>query len=606
MQRMRIPFDSILRFEAVKIPIGHDCVSPPIDSDLLDEPKTESTSLPFEPIMVRLLIKDPTRRDFISIHDLGATPLPILIPLLRNLAPERMSTAHVVLNSADDCRELAKRTIGWVRDVNSAIEGEVITPHEVTTPNERTRDASALYQANYSAAPAPDYVTLTKIYGQLGQYDSLDVKQTLVSAQAALLVSILLHDHRRKKKMSAMARAARLKHSFPISLLPSENHAGHLLGVDELYETCRQYHERNDRPISEAFDAIAEHVSDLVKRRVILDSSSDLSFIEDNAPRPFNFTDSTMMMSEKGRVLSGIELRHETQLIEFLAKEDIAVHYLEGLPFLSLLVGYETEDGDEHFAVVIKEGIHQALKEFLLAHEMGHWFLHVNDRARNTQVARYLRSSGRGTFLEKEADNFGMTVLFPPAYLADWVILKKGELSVDALLDEFTCAMTQEIRPTLRGEMRRYIGDLIEKYEAFKKDKEPSFFQIEVASIEEENLKGLLDLVYQAKDTVYWVRLSHDSSIIDASNDCENLFGKSKDEIKGTTPLELVIPEERERMRLRAEYRMQNKKAIYYFTEVWNKKQNTSHPVVVYSFPILKSGEYVGAMAALRLLDPRD
>ena len=589
LRNIRIPFKNIFRFEAVEVPIGHSCFKPYGSADEPDRHQSAFKEKPFFPVTVRLIIKHSGKPDFVSIHDVGTTPLPVLIPILSKRLEDRSANSSINLHSVDDCFSLAKDVKEWVSKVNLSIKGE--SQSQAVAALEHLSEDDLIYR------------DLQSICAELNP-DEPDVKQILVTALAAVSASIFICgaiNHIRR-----MVRAARVRSSFPLDLAINDSVNQHQhLTVNTLYESIKTYHEETGRPSREAFDAISEHVKDWRKRRVTIDSSKDLSFLEENAPRPINIVDPTNKINEKKRILSGLELRHEDQLRTVFENEGIAVHYFPELPFLSLLVEYETEGGQIHYAVLIKAGLHQALKEFLLAHEMGHWFLHISSgvAARSELVDRFLRSSASHTFLEDQADYFGMAVLFPLAYLADREILQ-GELSTEQLLDEFLEGMTPEATPKLRAEMHRYIHDHLECYKAFKVNKAPKFLTIEVKSIKEKDLESLLTVIQESNETFYWVKLAKDSVIVDASDDSTELFGRPKAEIIGILPTDLVVEEEVERMKQRGKYRMEHKEAIYYLTEVKNKEKNNSRAVMVYSFPILDDeGEYVGAMAALRDLD---
>jgi PAS domain S-box-containing protein len=596
LQHMRFPFKNIFRFEAVEIPIGYHSVSAPVDAGLSRERQLIPEDKPFNPVMVRLLLKHSTSNEFISIHDLGATPLPMLLPLLKELPLDTLDNATIALSNASDCFTLSRNVIDWVRKVNA----DIALARALGEKPRTYKQAQSVQNSD-----AWHYEQLLNICGSLDSYSKLEKQETLVGALADIKVSTLLHPIKRKtSKMIKMAGAARFQHNFPLSLASEIDDPAASVTVDHLFEESKLYCEKTRRPINEAFDAIARRVRELEQRRATMDSSEEGGLLEENAPQPADIIDPTEWINEKQRILSGLELRHETHLRGVFENEGIDVCYIEKSPFLSLLVEYQTDDGEKYHAVVIRAGLHQALNEFLLAHEMGHWFLHVNAKsaARYEQIDRWLRSPAQRRFLEEEADNFAMAVLFPPAYLADHVIIQGG-LSVDNLYDEFVAGM-KPVGERLRAQMRHYMRDHIEKYEKFKKTKEPSFLTIEVESVEEKDIEGLLALIQKGRDTVYWVQLSKDSTIVEASDNSEELFGRSKKEIIGLSPIDLVVvPEEIERIKLRSEYRMKNKKAVYYFTEVKNRKENRSRKVIVYSFPILNNGKYVGAIAALRPLD---
>jgi Zn-dependent peptidase ImmA (M78 family) len=402
--------------------------------------------------------------------------------------------------------------------------------HAVNTSIERLRIPDALnIGRNEISHPidAVGYEEFCSIFHGLDSYDKLDVQETLVRALAEIQATYLIIGLVAVNRMVKMAGGTRVCRHFnhPLNLGTHGSDQSTYLTSLDLYEESKKYHERTNRPIREAADTIAKHIKDLRQRYETIEADEDMRISEENAPRPLNTIDSRLKINKKQRILSGIELRHENQLLMVFKSEGIEVYYLEKLPFLSLLVEYETEDGQRHHAAVIRAGLHQALKEFLLAHEMGHWFLQVNpdSRVRYEQVDRFLRSPAQHKLLENEADNFGMSVLFPPNYLADWAIFHE-EVSADDLLNEFVSGM-ESVSDRLRKEMRRYIDEYVDKHKRIQKAEKPGFLTLEVESIEEEALEGLLILIQKAKDTVYWVRLSKDSTIMDAGEKSEELFG---------------------------------------------------------------------------------
>lgn len=594
LRHLRIPFKNIFRFEAVEVPIGHSCLSAPVDAGQLGERHLTPEGKPFTPVMVRLLIKHSTRNDFISIHDLGATPLPILVPLLRNLPEDRLANANISLRSADDCFILSRKVVDWVHDVNASIESALSSDVETVV----TEGARPISQTAENLA----YEKLRRVFAGLDSYSKSEVQETLISSLAEIRVSTLLQPHLMEKN-SRMVNAARFRYyNHPLNLASQIDDPASSVTIEHLVEASKLYHEKTGQSIEGVLDAIVRRVGELEQRRQTVAWNKETGLLEENAPKPTDIIDPTKIINEKQPILSGNQLRHEDELRRVFENEGIEVCYVSKLPFLSLLVEYQTEDG-EKYAAIIKEGLHQALREFLLAHEMGHWFLHVNAKSgdRFEQMNRWLRSSAQHRFLEEEADNFAMAVLFPAPYLADHVTIYGG-LTVENLFNEFVAGMNP-VGEKLRAQMLHYIRDHIEKLKRFKKAKEPSFLTIEVESVEESDLEVLLTLIRKGKDPVDWVRLDENSFIVEASQNAGKLFGRSNEEIILSKPTELVIPEEVKLMVARSEYRRKKKKAIYYITEVTNKAENTTRKVIVYSFPILNNGQYVGAIAALRPLD---
>jgi PAS domain S-box-containing protein len=583
LQHMTFPFANVLGLKVCRWPYGDDCLNSGVDDNSGGD--TVAGQRSFAPVMVQLLIRHTTRTDFVSIHDVGATPTPFLIPQLKVVSAERMKTAGTELACAEDCATLADKVEKWVLEVNMILRKEKVVRRQI---------AAAAKPLHYDKVEElVDGISLS----------NKDVQQTLYGVVAALIATIHLDRYRKQRQLTMLRRPARIESSFPIMLMKADNEGKKNLSVEDLCNISQRYYEETNRPISEAFTTISDQLKDFKSRKLTIDSSDKLSIIEDIAPRRFEITDPTIMINEGGRVFDGFELQHKEQLERVLKNEGLDVHYIEGLPFLSLLVSYETEDDERCYAVVIKEEPHPALKQFLLAHEMGHWFLHIKNKERNAGVAPFLRSSSEETFLEKEADIFGLSVLFPPEYLSDWVFLKGEEPTIETVFDEFVAGMTPPPGDRLKSKMLEHIGEILEKHQSFKKAQEPKLWTFD-ESIEEKDLQPMLDRIHKGNDNSYWVRLDSNSYISDASDNVEALFGRSKDELRGQSPLELVIEKERERMGLRTQYRKSTKKAINYMTEVVNTTTNRSRPVMVYSFPILSQNqEYVGAMAAIRPLD---
>lgn len=587
LRHLRIPFKNIFRFETVEIPIGHNCITAPVDGEHLGDRQLLPINKPFSPVMVRLLVKHSTRSDFISIHDIGATPLPIIVPLLRNLPEEQTRNADISLTSANDCFTLSRKVIEWVQQVNTSIEQ--VRSRVIVTRT--TADGQIPYYSDDA-----DFQRLRMIYASLNDsvYDAKDVILTGSGGYSAVLFTKYLRTDVKKTDVQGTANVISC---CPIArpMNVANDNAAKYVSFEDFVEVATNYHLKTKRPVKEGIDCIIEHLNDL-DDRLIGHSSRDLQLLEET-PKPIVLFDPGRSTNAARRVLRGVTLRHRDDLLKVFENEGVEVYELDKLPFLSLLVQYQTGDGKDQYAVIIKSGLHPALREFLYGHEMGHWFLHVKPRIGDLdkKVERFLSSSAHKSFLEREADNFAMMVLFPPAYLADYEIFSDG-ISATALLREFTDGMPS-VSSRLKREMLRYLDQHIETYQNFRQTGDSKVLTIEVKSIEEKNLPGLLALM---EDTVHWVQIDSVSKIIDASNNSQEVFGLTRREIIGLTPADLVVEEERIPMKHRADYRKEHKKAIYYFTEVLNLKTNQSRQVVVYSFPILNKGKYVGAIAALK------
>jgi PAS domain S-box-containing protein len=585
LRHLSIPFNNILRFEAVEQSIGHNCLVDPVNADLLGDSKLIPEDQPFRHVAVRLLVKPRTENNFFAIYDLGTTPLPILVPSLKHLPDEVKANPNVALKSADDCYTLARATLKWVERVNNEIE----------KAREGVSVAVGADLPITAQSTDPHRERLQAMLDELESYDSYDVIQCKAAAGTAVVIATHLISNADK---NALVGTVSLCSTFRLEeSIVDRNHPPYST-VDELYQTCLDYQATTGRPIEEAFDTVAEHLSDLKERKIEITSSGDLRIIADNAPKPLDLVDVIGKVNEKRRVLARVELRHETQLHDVYGNEAIEIYELENLPFLSVLLEYKTTDEQRNFAVFLKSDLHQAMREFLLAHELGNFYNQIKaDASPANRVKRFLRSSFFPTFLDKEADHFGMSFLFPPAYLADRMIFR-GEISTDELLDEFLAEM-EPVTATLRNQMRTYIDQHINRHRELEQAKEPSFLEFDVQWIEPEDVSEVIELIEKVKPPVYWVLLDEDSVITGASPNSDVLFGLSDEELIGKRPTELVVAEERAEMMKRAAFRKDRLKKIYYFTETRNLVDGSTHQVIVYSFPIIKDDEYFGAMATI-------
>ncbi|MGA9767465.1 MAG: PAS domain-containing protein [Blastocatellia bacterium] len=569
LRNTTIPFKDVIRLEAVELQIGHDCVTEPVNSDYVGNYEYVSKGKPFTPVSVLLLHGDLTGEDsYVSVYDLGSSPLPILVPQLKELPEWAFGNAVASpLRSADDCLRLAAEIVKWIDEVNTRID-------ESKGLGDGARDV------------------LRQEVGRLNMTE-LDEKQVLLNAMAALYIMISLYARVK------MLKYVRIWHSFPIHSSVNKDLISSNLNVvvGELYDLSVKYTEETGRPISEAVETIKEYIDDLQERAI--STSKDLAELKDSSERKIDIIDSALNLTGKLHDASEFDLLHEEQLKKIFENEGIKIVYLPGLSFLSLLVEYGTDDNERHYAAIIKAGRTQVWKEFLLAHELGHWALHISSDTPkiSDQARRFIRSSGERTFFEDEADAFGVAVLFPFPYLADREILK-GSLSAEDLFEEFTRGLGH-VTDEFKAEMLNYIQGHIDRYIKFKEADIPSIFSIEVPYVKEEQIKELLSLMEQGDKGARWVKLDEANIIQEVNNGFTELMQKSKEEITGKTPLDFIMPEEVERMKWRTEHRMNSKKAIYYFTKLSNGRK-----VIVYSFPILNTkDEYIGAIAVLKPLD---
>ncbi|MGA9773774.1 MAG: PAS domain S-box protein [Blastocatellia bacterium] len=589
LQNTRIPFENVMRVEAYEVPIGHTCVSGPVDEEAVGEHQSIVKIGVFIPVGIRLLVRG-VKYDFLSIYDLGITPLPILVPFLKELPETAFGLRKIKkLRNADDCLDLSKRIFEWAQKVNQAIKKARLL-----------REAEERETSTYAEwASICDQATSNTAHRMQVMYAAYNAIRLWTALATGAVVSASTVKARLRN-----IKNVRLQHTFPLSSGISQAGSPELQTMfGSLQEEIHRFHDETKRPMQEALDLVSEHIKDLQE----MDPGTD-ALLEEFSLR-YSMVEMIKKISESISLFTDRGLSHIEKIEKFFENEKIDICYWKDLDFLSLLVEGETENREKHYIVVIKEGLPQPLTEFLLAHELGHWYIHVksNLAERIKQVDRYLRSSGKPNFLEEQADQFAMLLLFPPAYLADQEI-SRMELSAEGLYTNFLEEIKDDKRISsgLKREILKYIKNHIERYyefkvsafnvNEFKVSKNPGF-SIQVPSIEADYVEKFIDMLSKA-DNKYWVQTDVDSKIVLSSKCFAGLFGLSVEQIKGKTPKDLIVPEEETLLEWRNKRRKEAKQYIYYFTKLSNERE-----VIVYSFPILENDNYVGAMAILIPID---
>ncbi len=458
----------------------------------------------------------------------------------------------------------------------------------------------AAVPSNFPLATAPDDVVQAKegalaslelLYQQINR---MDWQQAVANLIASLKIS--------ESDVLSPMRLVEPRHSFPREMVPTSDNP-HILQPEDLYEAVAVYSRKTRRPAVKTWEEITEQVNRFSNARnpltnidgtvsVTLEERPDLKEKLDEVRNKYPFFNDSQPL-------------HETQLKQIFEGEGIAVHYLEDkeMPLLSLFVEYEDNGRNRPAVIIRRDDVHQALREFLLGHELGHWFLHFDSgfAERLSGVNYYLHSSREWWPLETDADSFAMTALFPTPYLADFENFE-GTLSEERLFQAFTKDMEPVNSKALRRVMLRYIKRRIDRYYRFKHAILP--VRIPVAYVEIEDVEALLHFSSTTGQavTVNWVRMNEDFVIIDASPSCLQLFDLSREEIIGKlTPLDLVLPEERELLQRRFKHRLDRRKSMFYYTRLRSSTHAGGRRVAVNSLPILRGPDYAGSIGYLIL-----
>ncbi len=429
---------------------------------------------------------------------------------------------------------------------------------------------------------------IERVHKQLLRWD---VQQVFANAIALLMIS---------GRVASGLRFIRFHHSYPRHKALGKPDTPVELTNEYLLAAMNDYQAKSGRDPADVRQEIDKQIDNFLSTSITLQPAAKSSAFKEKMrarPRPRTVINEVRQMYP---VLNGGEMLHEDTFRTIFEQEDIKVFEVDGLPLLSVFLEYTDGLGMPQKAVVLKSGLHQALRDFLIAHEMGHYFLHVRTGFAENLMGRdfYLHSSPEWMQLEVEADNFAMAALFPSAYLADCEI-REGELTTDSLFKKFTEKMDKP-PDELNATMTNYIDKRLRTYKEFKDITNP--LRILMSSIKETHITSLLEILRGSM--VRWVRMDKDSLIIDASHNFVDLFETSWDSIVGKLrPKDLVVTGDRERMQERAEHRNRRMEPICYYTFVQYPTQTKSRHVVVYSFPIAKDNDYAGSIGILIPLD---
>ncbi len=425
----------------------------------------------------------------------------------------------------------------------------------------------------------------------LRQITSWDWQQAVANGIASLTVS--------------GSELCEVRHSFPRQMVSGTSDRPLALTEEDLNLAVEGYQERTRRPSEEVWQNLYLQFKSFLSTR---DSITEPNNMNGSVSTPVELRprlrEKLREVRNKYPFVNDAQPLHEDQLKKILDSEGIYLHTVDELPLLSLFVELPKKQDENRFAIVLrKRDVHQALREFLIAHELGHWFLHFESGFAEHVMgdSYYLHSSTEWKSLELDANTFAMTVLFPTPYLADRENYE-GALTASKLLDDFTSQMTEKVKEShLRDNMLDYIGKRLGHYRHFKDVILP--IRTPVKSIPEEDVDALLRLSENTDESqpVNWVQMNEDFVITRASQSFLDLFGRPKESIiNKLKPLDLVVPEEQEPLRQRFLHRRDRLRAIFYFTTIV-AREGKRRRVAVYSFPVLRQAKYVGSIGYLIL-----
>lgn len=293
------------------------------------------------------------------------------------------------------------------------------------------------------------------------------------------------------------------------------------------------------------------------------------------------------------------EPMHEDGLKRILKKEGVDVIPVEGLEVLAALVQYDDDQKRARHAILLKADgrLHQSLKEFILAHELGHWLAHIKGpegRAIPNGHWAFLHSFHDVGPYENEAHKIALIALFPTPFLT-WIDML-GPFNAEATLDKFVEGMGKLNRP-LRDFWLLYIRRRLSTYRRFR---ELELTQIKLPSrpLQEEVAHVLTEYTLQ---DLAWARTDEKSIIVDANEQYTQMFGLDKKSFldKRVHVVRTLTDPTDEKLRRQTTELLKTKKneSRLYFSKYRHLVTDEIFLVTVYSLPIVDAhGEYVGSL----------
>jgi PAS domain S-box-containing protein len=282
---------------------------------------------------------------------------------------------------------------------------------------------------------------------------------------------------------------------------------------------------------------------------------------------------------------------HEDAICDIFRSEGLEIYYQTGLKTLASIVRYQdSRENTQKYAVFVKDdqNVHPSHRTFAIAHELGHWLLHIKDNEvlkNNSRLEAYLHSLNSYGPFEDEADTVAVIALFPTLVLCEFEAL--GKLTPKHLLNEFTKNMDAIANSSLEKNWTAYLEKRIEIYKRHLREKEKHMIKgFSLDYLRERDVKMVSKLLEQDYN---WAIQDSDYNIISVNDNFVKFSGFSKEEFadKKTSVLDLIDESAKEQMKQQLDQKRIDGTSKFYTTKYKYKKGFVS----IYSVPILKDPE---------------
>lgn len=295
--------------------------------------------------------------------------------------------------------------------------------------------------------------------------------------------------------------------------------------------------------------------------------------------------------------LIGEGLCKRETLLQVFDAEGVAVQFMDDVEGYCVLVSHGGK-----LAVLVRRDIHTAVQDFLLAHELGHWFLHIRNNlaADALGVNYYLHSYHEWDLLEGDADRFAMNVVFPTPFIANLEWRNDRCVDPSVLLESLRQNYSSALPVPFVGRLESYCLERMREYRAYK----AQLFDLRFPDRPIQEGVLLEDVLKWLGDDYAWGLLGTDNRVRRCSKSyAEQVFGSSEAALVGRdVVLDLTEPSHAEKTTEQLNRKRRTAKPTFYFTRFVRQDSGKAFPAAVYAFPIQSGDEYAGALGIIRPL----
>jgi PAS domain-containing protein len=277
------------------------------------------------------------------------------------------------------------------------------------------------------------------------------------------------------------------------------------------------------------------------------------------------------------------------------------------LEVLAGLITYTNPEGQQKYAILMRDddSEHQALREFAMAHELGHWCAHIKGKqpAERKEQEFYLNSLHDLGQFEDEANKVALITLFPTSYLALCEVKKTLTAEkvfadyIEGMRDTETRDPEGQLKTNMMGFLRMRIGN-------YQKYRHTWLQRMELLDrpLTRPFVRSLAS--YIGEDFA-WAELNGQYIVIDSNQKFAALVGLSKEQLlrKEIDVRELSEPGSRHITSEQLAAKREDKTPKFYVTRYKNLRTQEIIPVTIYALPIVENNEYSGSFGIVTAIN---